>query len=188
MPGENARPMQVVIHQDPPKNGGFQQQAFGPWTTGDIQVTRTNTKTNAQSGVVQKKFQATYPPAPTISEPKTAITGGYEFSINVVNSKRVAGYNIYGSVTNNAAVSTLIQYQAQPPNTTQVQTLKIQDTTAANPYYWIAAVNQVGVESARIPAAGNPAPKPTQAAAPGGASGTGAGGGAAGRKGGPIYT
>jgi hypothetical protein len=177
-------PVQIVVQQPIIEKPVFQQQAFGPWTTNDPKMQRTIVRTRASSGITQRKFQGTYPPAPTISETRTALAGaaGFEFAINIVSSKTVAGYNIYSSLTNNPNIATLIQYQPQPPIVTQVQSLKIQDTTSASPFYWVASVNTAGKESARVPIAGNPAPvpQPTSPLPSGGSSGSGSGGGSVG--------
>ena len=177
----------VVVSQPPIERPVFQQQAFGPWSINDIKTQRVIVRTRASSGITQKKFSATYPPAPTIAETRTAITGGFEFAINVVGGRNVAGYNIYSSTTNNSNIAKLIQYQPQPPIVSPLQTLKIQDTTAASPFYWVASVNQAGKESVRMPMAGTaaPVPPPTSPLPPGGSSGSGSGGGG-GRAGGPV--
>ena len=185
----NTSPEPVIVQQPEDVAPTFKQQAFGPWTTNDPKIQRTIVRTRASSGITQRRFQATYPPAPTIAQTRTALAGaaGFEFAINVVGGKNVAGYNIYSSVINNPNVAKLIQYKSQPPivSTSQLQTLKIQDTTAATPFYWVSSVNKAGQESARIPITGNPAPTPPPTAPlpPGGASGGGSGGGAVGRSG-----
>lgn len=184
---------QIVVMPTPKvEKPTFQQQAFGPWSTNDPKIQRTIVRTNASSGLVQKKFQATYPPAPTISETRTALAAGagFEFAINVVGGKNVSGYNVYSSTTNNANIAKMIKFVPQPPIVSATQSLKIQDITAASPFYWVATVNGAGKESARVPIAGNPAPTPPPTAPlpPGGSSGSGSGGGATGggRRGGTI--
>lgn len=177
-------PIQIVVQQPMQNPQPFQQQAFGPWTTNDPKIQRTIVRTNASSGLNQKKFQATFPPAPTISQTRTALAGaaGFEFAINVVGGRNIAGYNIYSSTTNNGNIAKLIKFQPQPPIVSQTQSLKIQDTTAASPFYWVASVNGAGQESARVPISGNPAPTPapTLPLPSGGSSGSGSGGGATG--------
>lgn len=159
----------------------FSTMAFGPWSSNDPKIQRTIVRTRASAGITQRKFQATYPPAPTIRETRTAITGGFEFALNVVSGKGVAGYNIYSSTTNNSAVAKLIQFVPQPSVTTSYQSIKVQDITAASPFYWAASVGGAGKESARVPIAGNasPTPNPSQPLPSGGGGGTGTGGGGA---------
>lgn len=186
MATEEKQPQKVIIeHPAPPIVRLFQQQAFGPWSSNDPKIQRTIVRTRASSGITQRKFQATYPPPPTLVQQKTAITGGFEFTFNIVGGPNMAGYNIYSSTTNNPNIATLIQYQPQPPIVRPGQSIKIQDTTAAAPFYWVASVNASGKESSRVPMAGNPAPSPppTQPLPSGGSSGSGSGGG---RGGGPI--
>jgi hypothetical protein len=179
-----AVPVQVTVQQPNPSGSSFQQQAFGPWTSGDPRIQRTIVRTNASGGITQRRFSGTYPPAPTISETRTALPGatGFEFAINVVASKNIAGYNIYSSATNNPNIAKLIYFRAQPPIVSALQSIKIQDVTSASPFYWSASVNRVGQESARVPIAGNPAPipPPTAPIPPGGSSGSGSGGGVVG--------
>jgi hypothetical protein len=177
-------PVQIVIQQPLVAKQPFQQQAFGPWTTGDPKIQRTIVRTNATGGVTQKKFAATAPAPPTITETRTALAGGagFEFAINAVTGKTIAGYNVYSSTINNAAVAKLIRFVSQPPITVPLQSIKVQDITSASPFYWVSTVNGVGQESARVPIAGNPAPipPPTAPNPSGGSSGSGSGGGAVG--------
>ena len=162
-----------------PQTASFNQQAFGPWSNLDPLTKRSVVRTNVSSGSTRNRFLGTYPPAPTIAQQKTAITGGYEFTINIVSGSNTVGYNVYSSLTNNAAVAKLIGYVPQPSVNTSLNSIKYQDITATNPYYWVASVNSVGRESARIPAAGVAAPTPpaTSPAPIGGGSGSGSGGG-----------
>lgn len=157
--------------------------AFGPWTTNDPKIQRTVVRTNASSGALRKRFTASYPPPATVAQTKTAITGGFEFAINVVNSSNVAGYNVYSSTTNNSNIATRIKFVPQPKVNATLQTEKIQDITALNPFYWVAAVNGAGKESIRVPIAGAPAPTPppTGSAPAVGSSGSGASGGRGGK-------
>jgi hypothetical protein len=173
-----------IIGEQPKIAKGFKQQLFGPWTSNDPKVQQLIVRTQPSSGTVQRRFAATYPPAPTISQGLTVITNGFEFSFNVVGKGGISGYNIYSSTVNNPAVAKLLQFQAQPPIVAPLQTVKIQDITAASPFYWIASVNAAGRESARVSVAGNPAPVNTAVSLPpGAASGSGSGGG----RGGGIY-
>ena len=161
-----------------PQTASFRQQAFGPWSSLDPLVKRNMVRTNVSSGSTRNKFQGTYPPAPTIAEKKTAITGGWEFAINL-SGGNVVGYNVYSSLTNNAAIGKLISFLPQPRITGGIHTIKFQETIATSPYYWVASVNAVGRESARIPVAGvaAPMPHPQQPVPTGGGSGSGSGGG-----------
>lgn len=153
--------------------------AFGPWSDNDPKTQRSIVRTNASGGSNMRKFQGTYPPAPTIRESRTAITGGFEFAINVVSAKRVAGYNVYSSTTNNAAVAKLIRFVSQPSVTAPYQSITVQDITAASPFYWVATVNSAGKESARVPIAGAvaPTPNPSKPLPSGAGGGTGSAGG-----------
>ncbi len=162
-----------------PESQVFNKQAFGPWSTLDPQIKRNMVRTNVSGGSTRNRFTGTYPPAPTIAQGKTAITGGFEFTINVVNGRNVAGYNVYSSPTNNPAIGTLVRFLPQPQVNTSVNTIKFQEITVASPFYWIASVNTAGSESARILAAGNPSPRPnpTQPNPAGGGSGFGQSGG-----------
>lgn len=157
----------------------FSTMAFGPWSDNDPKIQRTIVRTNAKAGSLRNRFQATYPPAPTVAQTKTAITGGFEFAINVVPSPSIAGYNIYSSTTNNAAVAKLIRFLPQPKVTAQLQSIKFQDITAATPFYWVASTNSAGRESSRTPIAGSvaPMPAPTGSAPAGGGSGSAGTGG-----------
>lgn len=157
----------------------FQQQAFGPWTMNDPKIQRTIVRTNATSGALRKRFTASYPPPATVAQTKTAITGGFEFAINIVNSSNVAGYNVYSSLTNNSNIAKRIKYVPQPRINAKLQTEKIQDITALNPFYWVAAVNGAGKESVRVPMTGAaaPIPAPTNSAPAVGSSGAGSSGG-----------
>lgn len=159
----------------------FSEMAFGPWSTNDPKIQRTIVRTRASAGSTQRKFQATYPPSPTIRKTRTAITGGFEFAINVVSGKGVAGYNIYSSTTNNAAVANLIRFVPQPSVVAAYQSVTVQDITAASPFYWASSVSGAGKESARIPIAGtaSPTPNPSQPLPSGSGGGTGTGGGGA---------
>lgn len=171
---------QVIVEPPPaPIVKTFHQQAFGPWVSNDNRIQQQIARTQTSAGSAQRRFQATYPPAPTVAEKATAITGGFEFTINLVSSPNVTGYNIYSSPTNNPNIATLIQYQQQPPLTSLSKSLKIQDITAATPFYWVATVNNAGKESARIPMTGvaAPMPPPTSPIPPGGSSGGGSSGG-----------
>jgi len=160
-----------------PQTKLFNQQAFGPWSTLDPKVKSHMVRTNISSGSNRSKFQGTYPPAPTIAQSKTAITGGFEFTINVVAARSVAGYNVYTSTVNNPAIAKLLKPVAQPQTNLTSNTIKIQDITAGSPIYWVASVNSAGKESARIPVAGSPAPSSIRNQSPGGGSGFGSGGG-----------
>lgn len=178
-------PVQIVIQHPVIEKPVFQQQAFGPWTTNDPKVQRTIVRTNASSGFTKKKFQATYPPAPTIAETRTALAGGagFEFAINIVTSGHVSGYNVYSSTTNNPNVATLLKFLPQPPIVSQQvqRSIKFQDVTAASPFYWVASVNDAGRESSRLPIAGTAAPTPPPTGgSPSGGSGSGSGGGGGG--------
>jgi hypothetical protein len=173
-------PDKVIVQAPPvPVVKTFQQQLFGPWTGNDPKIQRSIVRTRASSGITQRKFQAVYPPAPTIFQTRTAITGGWEFAINLVAGGAVAGYNVYSSTTNNGNVATLIRYVPQPVVTRANLTVKVQDITAANPFYWVASVNNSGKESTRVPVAGvaAPQPSPTKPIPTGGGSGSGSGGG-----------
>ena len=179
------RPNPVVIDSSDddtpqqPQSAVFQQQAFGPWSSLDPKHKQLVVRANISGGSTRNNFVGTSPPAPTVNEPKTAITGGYEFAINVVTAGRVAGYNIYSSPVNNPAVAKLISFQAQPRIIYPYQSVKYQDITTANPFYFVGSVNSAGQESARIPVVGSPSPvPPTTAPLPsGGGSGAGSGGG-----------
>ena len=157
--------------------------AFGPWTTNDPKIQRTVVRTNASSGALRKRFTASYPPPATVAQTKTAITGGFEFAINVVNSSNVAGYNVYSSLTNNSNIAKRIKFVPQPRVNATLQTEKIQDITALNPFYWVAATNGAGKESIRVPIAGvaAPTPAPTNSAPAVGSSGAGSAGGRGGK-------
>lgn len=175
----NDQPKVIVDTPAPPVSGTFKQQLFGPWTAHDPKVQQQIVRTQPSAGSAQRVFSATYPPAPTIKQGKTAITGGYEFTVNVVNSGNISGYNIYSSAINNPNVATLIRHQPQPPYVTALQSIKIQDITSANPFYWVASVNAAGKESTRILVSGNASPVNVNQPLPsGGGSGSGAGGGA----------
>ena len=170
----------VIIDTPPaPIVKTFKQQLLGPWTANDPKVHQLIVRTQPTAGLAQRRFQSTYPTAPTIKQGATAITGGFQFVFNVVSGPNVAGYNIYRTTVNNPAVGTLIQYQAQPPIVQPLQSITVQDITTATPYYWVASVNSAGKESARISAMGSPSPvpNPTKPLPSGGASGMGAGGG-----------
>jgi hypothetical protein len=177
-------PPVVIAPQPATTPPTFQQQAFGPWSMNDIRTQRTIVRTNATSGITQRRFTATAPAPPTIAETRTALAGGagFEFAFNAVTGSTVSGYNVYSSTTNNSAVAKLIHFLPQPPITVPLQSIKFQDVTSASPFYWVSTVNSVGQESARVPIAGNaaPIPSPTQPTTSGGASGSGAGGGAVG--------
>lgn len=162
-----------------PQSKVFNQQAFGPWSTLDPKVKRNMVRTNISSGSTRARFLGSYPPAPTIAQGKTAITGGWEFAINLVTSRNVAGYNVYSSQTNNAAIGKLIRFLPQPPIGGQLNSIKFQEATTASPFYWVASTNSAGKESTRILAAGNaaPTPNPSSPNPSGGGSGAGSGGG-----------
>jgi hypothetical protein len=174
------KPDKVIVQAPPvPIDKTFSQQLLGPWTSNDPKIQRSIVRTRASSGITARRFQAVYPPAPTIFETKTPITGGFEFAINLVAGGTIAGYNVYSSTTNNGNVATLIRYVPQPVVTRANLTVKVQDITAANPFYWVASVNSSGKESTRVPVAGVPAPQPspTKFIPSGGGSGNGSGGG-----------
>lgn len=157
----------------------FSRMAFGPWSSNDQKIKRGVVRTNVSSGSNMRRFKGTYPPAPTIVEAKTAITGGFEIQFNVVDGIRIAGYNIYSSLTNNSAIAARIRFISQPASVSTTDTLTFQDITAADPFYWVASINAVGKESNRIPAAGAPAPMPSPIHPEpiGGGSGLGSSGG-----------
>ena len=175
----------IVVQQPLAAKPAFQQQAFGPWVTNDPKIQKMTVRTNVANGIAQRKFRSTYPPAPTLAKTLTATSSGFEFAINVVGSNNVSGYNVYSSLTNNSNIAKLIRYVAQPPPVSALQSLTVQDVTAATPYYWISSVNSSGTESARVPVAGTaaPTPPPTTALPSGGSSGSGSAGGAAGGRG-----
>lgn len=173
------QPKVIIETPAPAQRGTFKQQMFGPWTTHDPKVQQQIVRTQPSAGSAQRVFSATFPPAPTIKQGKTAVTGGYEFTVNVVNAHNIEGYNIYSSLTNNPNVATLVRHQSQPPYVTAMQSFKIQDITSANPYYWVASVNAAGKESPRVSITGNASPVNVNQPLPsGGGSGFGAGGGA----------
>lgn len=157
----------------------FLQQTFGPWTTNDPKIQRTIVRTRASSGSIRKRFISTYPPAPTVAKGKTAITGGYEIKVNIVNGSTVAGYNVYSSTINNPVVANLIRHLPQPKVNYPFQNITVQDITSTNPFYWVSSVNGAGQESVRVPFSGNPSPQPAanQSLPTGGSSGSGASGG-----------
>jgi hypothetical protein len=178
------KPLVVVDNSDEdtpkqPQTAGFNQQAFGPWSSLDPKTKQLVVRTNVSSGSTRNNFKGTSPPAPTVNEPKTAITGGFEFAINVVTGGRIAGYHVYRSPVNNPAVAKLISFLSQPKIIYPYQSIKFQDITTANPFYFVGSVNTAGQESARVPVVGNPAPVPpvTAPLPSGGASGAGSGGG-----------
>ena len=154
-----------------PQTPGFNKMAFGPFSTLDPLLKRTIVRSNITSGSTRARYAGSYPQAPTVSQSKTAITGGYQFAIYVVNSPVVVGYNIYAANVNNAAVGSLIASIPQPKTMLAKQSVRYQDITTDNPFYFISSTNSAGQESARIPMAGNPAPVSS------GGSGSGAGGG-----------
>lgn len=162
-----------------PQTKLFNQQAFGPWSSLDPIVKRNMVRTNISGGSTRNRFTGSYPPAPTIAQGKTAITGGFEFTINLVTSRNVSGYNVYSSTVNNPAVAKLIRYLPQPPVSSRLNSIKFQETTAVSSFYWVASTNSAGKESTRILAAGNaaPIPNPTSPSPSGGGSGFGSGGG-----------
>jgi len=157
----------------------FEEMAFGPWTGYDNRVHRTIVRTNASSGSNMRRFQGTYPPAPTIVQSKTAITGGWQFIFNVVDGIRISGYNIYSSLTNNPNIATRVRFMSQPSSVDTTATLTFQEVNSASPFYWVAAINSANKESNRIPASGvaSPVQSPTKPEPVGGGSGLGSGGG-----------
>lgn len=162
-----------VAYQD------FHKMAFGPWSTLDPRIKRGVVRTNASSGSNMRRFRGTYPPAPTIVQSKTAITGGWQFTFNVVDGLRIAGYNIYSSLVNNPNVASRVRFMSQPASVSSTDTLTFQETNSASPFYWVASINSAQRESARIPASGvaSPVPSPTKPEPVGGGSGLGSGGG-----------
>lgn len=166
----------VIVEEQPKPKSVFNRQLFGPFNLQDPKVQQQIVRTRATSGTTQRKFAATSPASPSITEKKTAITGGYEFAFRTVAN--AGGYNIYRSITNNAAIATLFQHKAQPSTPNPVQSLTIQDITATNYFYWVASVNNAGQEGIRIPVTSvGPPVNPSQPLPPGSGSGFGTGGG-----------
>jgi len=157
----------------------FNRIAFGPWSSLDPRIKRGVVRTNSSSGSNMRRFQGTYPPAPTIVQSKTAITGGWQFTFNVVDGIRISGYNIYSSLTNNPNIAKRVRFMSQPSSVDTTATLIFQEITSASPFYWIASINSAQKESARIPASGvaSPVQNPTKPEPVGGGSGLGSGGG-----------
>src|SRR5438132_12793000 len=133
--GKDSRVMIVHTQPEPGKSKSFNKMAFGPWSSNDPHIQRLVVRTNASGGITKKKFQGTYPPPPTIAITRTAITNGFEFSINVVTGGNVAGYNVYSSTTNNGNVAKLLRFVSQPTTIAPNQSIKVQDITAASPFY-----------------------------------------------------
>ena len=173
----------IIDKQQEPKASVFKTQMFGPWTTYDPKVQQQVVRTRPSSGTTQRRFASTAPPAPLMGSGKTATANGWQFSIRV-SAGTTVGYNVYTANVNNSAVASLLDHKAQPPIVTPVQSIQFQYTTTTSPFYWVAAVNAAGQESARIAVVGtSPTPNPAQPLPIGGGSGTGSGGG---RGGGPL--
>lgn len=143
-------------------------------------IKQLSVRADVPLGSLARTFTGTYPPAPQVTEGKTAITGGYEFAWRASRGHSVKGYNVYRSAINNAAVASLLQFVPNPPPTDHQTSMTYQDITAiSTPLYWVASVNSAGKESTRIPMAGAtsptaPPPTPTES---GGGSGANSGGG-----------
>lgn len=120
-----------------------------------------------------RKQDLSSPPAPTVAQAATAITGGFQFKWNTVGAKNVSGYRIYKSTTNNAPTAAALDFVAQPPYG-YGGILTYQDITTGTPFYWVEAVNEVGKPSPRVPMAGSASPT---APPSGGGSGSTSGGG-----------
>lgn len=107
---------------------------------------------SAPSATALLNGASTTPPAPSISQGLTALSGstGWQFAFNTINgllSDVIAGYWVYRSSTHTTPTSTSARFQwiPQPPTTLPYT---FQDITGSTFYYWVSAVNTSGLESA----------------------------------------
>jgi hypothetical protein len=90
------------------------------------------------------------PPPPTIAQPVTAISGGWQFQWNVLSGlieDQISGYWIYKSTTDTTPLPPLnrIAFIQQPAS--NVGVLTYQDIDATTEYFWVSAVDTAGLES-----------------------------------------
>ncbi len=97
-----------------------------------------------------RRFGSAVPGPIRIAQGMTATANGYQFSFYYMGGT-VTGYRIYRSTINNASVAQMVDVVPQPATVSRMQTALWQETTAASPFYWVAAVNKAGKEGIRTP-------------------------------------
>jgi hypothetical protein len=97
------------------------------------------------------------PPAPSISGSLTAIPLGLQFSFNQVSlggtQDVIDSYRVYHNSTNNSGTATLFQTFKHDP--TAAGSIVVQESFGSGgiaQYYWVSAVNTVGLESTKTAA------------------------------------
>ena len=169
----------------------FKEMAFN--SGGKDQHTVFKMRTQMQKNVrnietTSRTQQSSAPPAPILVQPKSAITGGFEFSFSPVGGSFVAGYKVYKSLVPDSKTGTEISFITQPAPGQRA--LTHQHITAGDFFFWVASVSHDGKIGTKVPMSGAPEPKPSSAGTGSGVttggntsagSGIGSGGGAAGR-------
>jgi len=92
------------------------------------------------------------PPPPVRISFETPGVGAVKLTWRPVDDSRVFGYNVYGSPKNNPNSMDRIGFQPQVPDPRQGQVVYVDTITAGeNAFYYVAAVNRAGLESAKVP-------------------------------------
>jgi len=100
------------------------------------------------------------PPAPTISQQKTALASslGWQFGWNAINGLEgdtIDGYWIYRSSSSTAPVPPAGRFDYRKQTASNIGTYTFSDIVTGTYYYWISAVNTSGLESTLTSAAGH---------------------------------
>lgn len=95
------------------------------------------------------------PPDPTIAQTLTAIPQGVQFQFNFLSAQAadvVDGYYIYRNTVNDSASAGRFKYVKHTPINTGTYTFQDLTGTGTTYFYWVTAINTVGLESNRVAA------------------------------------
>lgn len=117
----------------------------------------------ALTTVVQLDGVVSAPPAPSIASQTVGTATGYQFAFNQVDvgstQDVIQAYRVYQNTANNSATASLVQTIAHDPTHLGAVTVTITVNAASGAiyYFWVSAVNTVGLESVKTAAqSGNP--------------------------------